>query len=457
MTIRVWVWLRGETLLDLFLPLSFQDSLTPHENGRPPPNTAIENAHKLIDECDCYAIGESAGQLTQTRLTPQYLILISEYATLTTLALQILFLGMESYEYKADESAATRGDVITAMVHEQMDHFIGVFGRCAVGCSREALKTDQLRLSEEQLKKFLASLDHLFEGMAEDDESNEGHDEIVQLSYIIRKLWLKNNEISLRKLIGNIRRCLVQDPFQIDDLAVDTPSCSPRRVTSLTNTRRKVTVAGWQRFQLLSKAVYKDVHLRITSNKSQSMFVGPWRCRSIIVDNVKSCPAIVLGPTRGAVILREVHDTNVTVACRRLYLWKCSRVNVFLHSFNPPVVRECAAVQLGPFNVSYEGLSKELAAADLRTIRYKLNKHVINFDNSSVSTMPPEEFYIQPVPIVNGDDDVEDLLEKLPSAYRSHWESTVAELKSLPEVDDSAPPLRRSDMVYLRGKIVKDK
>ncbi|KAK5984892.1 hypothetical protein GCK32_014044 [Trichostrongylus colubriformis] len=63
---------------------------------------------------------------------------------------------------------------------------------------------------------------------------------------------------------------------------------------------------------------------------------------------------MVLGPTYGTVILREVHNTNVTVACKQLHLWKCSQVTVFLHSFRPPIVRECVKVHFAAFNVSYE-------------------------------------------------------------------------------------------------------
>ncbi|VDK56770.1 unnamed protein product [Cylicostephanus goldi] len=175
-----------------------------------------------------------------------------------------------------------------------------------------------------------------------------------------------------------MRQCLVQDPFQIDDIAVDTPSCSPRKVTSLAGTRRKVTVSGWERIQLLSKPVYKDVHLRIFSNKTQSsMFVVPWRCRSIIVDNVKFCPAMVLGPTHGSVILREVHNTAVSIACKQLYLWNCSNVTVFLHSFHPPIVRLCSGIQFAPYNVSYEGIEEEMMAAGLRCYQYKTPKHAV--------------------------------------------------------------------------------
>lgn len=260
-----------------------------------------------------------------------------------------------------------------------------------------------------------------------------------------------------------MRKCLVQDPFQIDDFAVDKPSCSPRRVTSLTNTRRKVTVAGWQRFQLLSKAVYKDVHLRISSNNSESMFVAPWRSRSIIVDNVKGCPAMVLGPTHGVVILREVRNSNISVACRQLYVWNCSQVTVFLHSFRPPIVRGCTGVRFAAYNVSYEGLMEEMTAAGLRAIRYKSSNHVINLDDSEVSTLPARDFYIQPVPIVNNENDIKCLLEKLPTSYREQWENTMAELRSSATSSGtssgstcSAPSLKKSDLIYLRGKIVSN-
>ncbi|KAK6055404.1 hypothetical protein COOONC_07094 [Cooperia oncophora] len=218
----------------------------------------------------------------------------------------------------------------------------------------------------------------------------------------------KSLQISLRKLIANMRRCLVQDPFQIDDLSVDTPSCAPRRVTSLTNTRRKVTVSGWHRFQLLTKAVYKDVHLRISSNKAESMFIAPWRCRSIIIDNVRSCPAMVLGPTHGVVILRE-------------------------------------------------GLPEEMEAANLRATRYSSSRHVINLDDSDVSTLAASDFYIQPVPIVNNDNDVKDLLQKLPPFYRVQWESRVTESKTTLSESTSGLPLKKSDLIYLRGKIVSER
>ncbi|KAK5984891.1 hypothetical protein GCK32_014043, partial [Trichostrongylus colubriformis] len=155
-------------------------------------------------------------------------------APLSSLAIHILLVGLEYFTYEADEPSTIRGDVVTAMVHQQMGKF-STFP-----------------------SEFVSSIDMLFEGMTEDDESGESHDEIVKASDIIQKLWFKDNEISLRKLIANMRQCLVQDPFQIDDLSVNTPSCSSRRVTSLTNSRRKVTVSGWQRFQLLTKVSIRN-------------------------------------------------------------------------------------------------------------------------------------------------------------------------------------------------------
>ncbi|VDK67422.1 unnamed protein product [Cylicostephanus goldi] len=58
MTIRVWVWLRGDFLLESFLPLEFTLIKTPsarveaaEETESPGRRTAIEGAHALLDVC----------------------------------------------------------------------------------------------------------------------------------------------------------------------------------------------------------------------------------------------------------------------------------------------------------------------------------------------------------------------------------------------------------------------
>ncbi|EYC00713.1 hypothetical protein Y032_0113g364 [Ancylostoma ceylanicum] len=476
MTIRVWVWLRGEFLLESFLPLDFSVPKTPSARleaaevnaESPGRRTAIEGAHALLDECQSRR-WDRLGVLQWSQIVEEVGLdnALSEavfrnasgpetYATLPMLAVHMLLVGLEYFTYESDEVISIRGDIVTAMVHEQMEDFICILYRCATGCSRADLRKDKLRISGSQMKKFLSMVDILFEGMMENDEEMDSHDEIVNVSVIAERLWLHNGEVSIPKFISNMRQCLVQDPFQIDDLSVDTPSSSPRRVTSLAGTRRKVTVSGWQRFQLLSKAVYKDVHLRISSNRTQSsMLVAPWRCRSIIVDRVTSCPAMVLGPTYGSVILREVHHTNISVACKQLYLWNSSDVTVFLHSPNPPTLRGCTGIRFAPFNVSYEGLEEELAAAGLRTCRYEAPKHVINLDDSETSMLPATDFYLQPVPIVNKESDVKDLLDKLCPAYRKEWEAALQRLQTIPN-DDSSSPLSKTDLLYLRGKITAE-
>ncbi|KAJ1363688.1 hypothetical protein KIN20_023603 [Parelaphostrongylus tenuis] len=63
----------------------------------------------------------------------------------------------------------TRGDVITAMVHEQMGDFYENYS-------------------------FFASMDLLFEGMMEDDGSIGCKDKVVSVSEIIQKIWLGSNE-----------------------------------------------------------------------------------------------------------------------------------------------------------------------------------------------------------------------------------------------------------------------
>ncbi|XGW24717.1 hypothetical protein V3C99_006287 [Haemonchus contortus] len=471
MAVSVWVWLRGEFLLESFLPLNFSasSSSTSRSDESSRRLTAVDGAHALIDVCqarnwDRLSVLEWSNIVDEIGLDNALSEAVyrnasgeEAHATLSCLALHILLAGLERFSYKADEATSIRGDVVTAMVQQQMDDFISVLCRCALGCSQAVLKKDRIRFNNQQLKELSTSIDLLFEGMTEDDEADKRHDQIVKVSEIMQDIWFKDNEISLRKLTANMRKCLVQDPFQIDDLSVDTPSCSSRRVTSLTNTRRKVTVAGWERFQLLTKAVYKDVHLRILSNKAESMFIAPWRSRSTIVDNIRSCSAMVLGPTNGTVVLREVHNTNVTVACKQLHLWKCSQVTVFLHSFRPPVVRGCVDVHFAAFNVSYEGLSEEMEAAKLRTVRYKSSKHIINLDNSDVSTLAANDFYIQPVPMVNSDNNVKDLLQKLPPFYRGQWENTMAEMREPSDDRVSILPLKKSDLIYLRGKIASER
>ncbi|KAK5986478.1 hypothetical protein GCK32_016271 [Trichostrongylus colubriformis] len=78
-------------------------------------------------------------------------------------------------------------------------------------------------------------------------------------------------------------------------------------------------------------------------------------------------------------------------------------------------------------------------------------------DDSDVSTLAANEFYIQPVPMVNNDSDAKDLLQKLPPFYRSQWESTVTELKTSPSGSASGLPLKKSDLIYLRGKIASER
>ncbi|KAK6731050.1 hypothetical protein RB195_007486 [Necator americanus] len=477
MTIRVWVWLRGEFLLESFLPLDFSVPKTPtgrseaveQNTESPGRRTAIEGAHALIDECQSRNL-DRLGVIQWSQVVEEIGLdnVLSEavfrnasgaetFATLPILALHMLLVGLEYFSYESDEEMNMRGDIVTAMVHEQMEDFICVMYRCATGCPRNAFKKDKLRISGSQMEKFLSTLDVLFEGMTENDEDMDSHDEIVKVSVIAEQLWLNNNEISIRKFINNMKQCLVQDPFQIDDLSMEKPSSSPRKVTSLAGSRRKVTVSGWQRFQLLSKPVYKDVHLRICSSKNpSSMLVAPWRCRSVIVDNVHSCSAIVLGPTYGTVILREVRNTSITIACKQLHLWNCSDVIVFLHSLNPPTVRTCNGIRFAPFNVSYEGLEEEMSTTGLKASRYKTPKHVINLDDSEISTLDTKEFYIQPVPIVNNDSDIKNLLSKLCSTYRKEWENTLQLLQSITSdsvKEPSSPPLNKSDLHYLQGKI----
>ncbi|KAJ1363687.1 hypothetical protein KIN20_023602 [Parelaphostrongylus tenuis] len=182
------------------------------------------------------------------------------------------------------------------------------------------------------------------------------------------------------------------------------------------------------------------------------------RCRSVIIDNVKTCPAIVLGPTQGPVILREVHCTNISVMCRQSYLWNCSDIIVFLHTFRPPVVRGCSSVQFSIFNASYEGIAEEIEAAGLQSARYDLISHVLNLDESRTSVLPVSKFYIQPVPMVNSKRDIKDLLDKLPPNYCQKWEKSLQLWESSKFHSDAnlSLPLSKSDLNYLRSKIVKE-
>nr|CDJ83797.1 Protein C54G6.2 [Haemonchus contortus] len=346
MAVSVWVWLRGEFLLESFLPLNFSasSSSTSRSDESSRRSTAVDGAHALIDVCqarnwDRLSVLEWSNIVDEIGLDNALSEAVyrnasgeEAHATLSCLALHILLAGLERFSYEADEATSIRGDVVTAMVQQQMDDFISVLCRCALGCSQAVLKKDRIRFNNQQLKELSTSIDLLFEGMTEDDEADKRHDQIVKVSEIMQDIWFKDNEISLRKLTANMRKCLVQDPFQIDDLSVDTPSCSSRRVTSLTSTRRKVTVAGWQRFQLLTK-----------------------------------------------------------------------------------------------------------------------------LDNSDVSTLAANDFYIQPVPMVNSDNNVKDLLQKLPPFYRGQWENTMAEMREPSDDRVSILPLKKSDLIYLRGKIASER
>ncbi|KAK6015473.1 hypothetical protein OSTOST_19102 [Ostertagia ostertagi] len=234
MTVSVWVWLRGEFLLESFLPLDFSttaspSSASPRNEDSPGPSTAIDGAHALIDECqarnwDRLSVLEWSNIVDEIGLDNTLSEAVyrnasgdEANATLSCLSLHMLLVGLEYFSYEADEAIAIRGDVVTAMVHQQMgefpgflpspghkldqllDEFIGVLCRCALGCSRTALKNDRLRFSNQQLKKLTNSIDLLFEGMMEDDEADEHHDEIVKASDIIQKLWLEDNEVSTQK------------------------------------------------------------------------------------------------------------------------------------------------------------------------------------------------------------------------------------------------------------------
>ncbi|VDO58206.1 unnamed protein product [Haemonchus placei] len=438
MAVSVWVWLRGEFLLESFLPLNFSasSSSTSRNEESPCRSSAVDGAHALIDVCqarnwdrlsvlewsnivDEIGLDHALSEAVYRNASGEEITLISinlfkAHATLSCLALHILLAGLERFSYEADEIVEAFDCALALFVRTKeavqdgtdsegvkgsigVDDFISVLCRCALGCSQAVLKKDRIRFNNQQLKELSTSMDLLFEGMTEDNEADKRHDHIVKVSEIMQDIWFEDNEISLRKLTANMRKCLVQDPFQIDDLSVDT-------------------------------AVYKDVHLRILSNKAESMFIAPWRSRSTIVDNIRSCSAMVLGPTNGTVVLREVHNTNVTVACKQLHLWKCSQVTVFLHSFRPPVVRGCVDVHFAAFNVSYEGLSEEMEAAKLRTVRYKSSKHIIN-----------------------------DLLQKLPPFYRGQWENTMAEMQEPSDDRVSILPLKKSDLIYLRGKIASER
>ncbi|KJH44338.1 tubulin binding cofactor [Dictyocaulus viviparus] len=203
--------------------------------------------------------------------------------------------------------------------------------------------------------------------------------------------------------------------------------------------------------------------------------MAPWRCRSIIVHNVKSCPALILGPTYGTVILKEVHHSNITVMCKQLCLWNCSNITVFLHTLRPPIIRGCKEIRFGVFNVSYEGLAGEIEAVGLQTFQYDLITHIINFDQSEVSALPPSCFYIQPVPIVNTEENIVvlkfialelsalikspyDFLNKLPPLYRYSWENSLENSKvSAPNSNESSNfPLKRTDLIYLKKRIAKE-
>ncbi|VDM72378.1 unnamed protein product [Strongylus vulgaris] len=107
----------------------------------------------------------------------------------------MLLVGLEYFSYESDEIISTRGDIVTAMVHEQMDDFICVLYRCATGLSRAGLIKEKLRKSGPQMKKFLSMVDILFEGMMENDEKSCNHDNIVNVSTIAQQLWFTNGEV----------------------------------------------------------------------------------------------------------------------------------------------------------------------------------------------------------------------------------------------------------------------
>lgn len=49
--------------------------------------------------------------------------------------------------------------------------------------------------------QFLSMVDILFEGMMENDEEMDSHDEIVNVSVIAERLWLTNGEVKALGLV----------------------------------------------------------------------------------------------------------------------------------------------------------------------------------------------------------------------------------------------------------------
>ncbi|VDM59054.1 unnamed protein product [Angiostrongylus costaricensis] len=415
MTIRIWVWLRGEFLLDSFLPLDFSPgkgttSRSRTEDESAEPSIAINQAHALVDMCimrkwDQLSVRQWSSVMNELGLNDA----LGEAIFRSASKSQVLAIfGIEFVPCsQTDSGTVSHTDGSPAKVHE-------------------AMWCDQMRRME-----FFNSMDTLFEGMMEDDESIVNKDKIVSVSKIIQKLWLRNGEVLLRTLADNMRRCLVQDPFVIDDLTLDVPLSHLRKLTTLADNRRKVTVSGWGRLQLLSKNYLQMTHFFMPSTKMFIFGSRPTNHRRSLSLRGDSCIFGIVPP--------------LPYFCTHFG----HRYYVDAAAFNFPS---------SMFLTRSAGIEEEIEAVGLKSARYNLITHVLNLDESETSILPPSNFYIQPVPMVNNEKDVEDLLVKLPPVYRRNWAKLSKALessKSHPD-DNSSLPLKKSDLIYLKRKVVNE-
>lgn len=118
---------------------------------------------------------------------------------------------------------------------------------------------------------------------------------------------------------------------------------------------RRVCISGWKCIELLtSDDRFKGENLHIINGitEQSSALFHPHNLHSLIIQNCTSVGPIVAGTVNEFVLLKNVHNTKVSVIAPRIRLENCSKVTLFNNTEMPILLNgDCWGIILAPYNV----------------------------------------------------------------------------------------------------------
>ncbi|CAJ0938919.1 unnamed protein product, partial [Mesorhabditis belari] len=449
---RVFAWIDGRITLRLCLPIDFdkkqKSSLLPHRvdstNGDNPGIAvardfaslarARENNGKIHRE-DWFDIAASL-DLPEELTLALFSVAKSSHkereVQISALTVSLLLLGveefyrnLEEYQIETPFTDRNRSTVIFEFIKNNLKEILEVLHISATG--NEPFD----RIFMPPFSNSLSFLDALFEGLVDMDKSDSDpqlFDIPLPFSKVATQAWKNDRKISYDTLVERLSLCLCVDPFAIDDVTIEKPLCSlvASKKTSLgAGSRRKVFVSDWNRIEVLRRGVYRDAHLRLTNTRARaSRIIQPWRSQSVIVDSVTGCSSLVLGPVSGNVLLKNLNNCTIAVACAQLSLQDCHQVEIYCLTLKSPILRSSTNVYIGPYNTYYTGILTEFAEAKLDFAQNEVPKTPILLDNEcSFSFISSKDFYVEPLPIEQDEEsqEAQTFFSHLPPLFESSW------------------------------------